>query len=144
MPGPTDKGSRKPAAAMSQPIPAGEASAHDDANDEIERIQAKARLQAQQDARANKVAAMLEATHFIYEYSGSWSDPWDWFFDGERQMSVSEYYPALKVAVDKFPYIGDHEKRLIALKKKLLKAHGIKYGYLDGTNLSTLMDQLEG
>jgi len=89
-------------------------------------------------ARSNKVALFLQASYYITDQAFAFL-----VFKGER-LTVSEYYPEIKVAVDKFYEETEYDKDICTEKKKLFKKHGIRYAFLKpGKSLSDLEKDLE-
>ena len=64
----------------------------------------------------------------------------------ECPMTVTQFFPNSKLAVDKFYSMKSYEdsKAEVALKKKLLNTHGIKYVYLNpARSLADMQEDLE-
>jgi hypothetical protein len=85
----------------------------------------QAAIDARKSVDSNKVASMLGGTWYITDHT------WPYFRSDDRQMSVTEFYPDLNIAIDKFFNFGPHEERLTKEKKRLLNANGIRYAYLE-------------
>jgi hypothetical protein len=66
---------------------------------------------------------MLKQKVFIQE----WTHPCLFQPEWNRQASVSEFYPEINLAVDKFYHKDDHEMRLAEFKKKALNEAGFLY-----------------
>jgi hypothetical protein len=88
-----------------------------------ERYGRQEELDRRNAVRTNKVAMLLSATHFVTDYAFPFLQ-----YQG-RQLSVSEYYPEYRTAIDKF-YDEDYDRGEVALKKAELNKHGYRYGYL--------------
>jgi len=118
----------KPAAAIGKPSSARPDDIESEAlQDMREEAVAQAAIDAKKAAHANKVADMLSATYFVTDYT------WPFLRSADRQMAVTEFYPELNVAVDKFYYFGAHEEGLVKDKKRLLNENGIKYVFLNAS-----------
>lgn len=116
---------KKPAAKMADArITAPNPLAQADDQETVERIQRQAELDSRNSVKMNKVAKTLDQSYYIQE----WTHPC-LLIDG-RQATVSEYYPEIKVAIDKFYHVGEWEKKITDFKKVALKEQGIKYAYL--------------
>lgn len=100
--------------------------------------------------KKDQIADIFGGSWFIQ----NWTDPILNVPEIGPQMSVTRFYPMEFVAVDIFTHIGDHEKRVIAAKRKAFKenlvSYGkekrhVKYGALEWSDpLANLMPQLEG
>jgi len=76
-------------------------------------------------AKMNKVAQMLsDTTHYITD----WTHPC--LNNKGEQLNVTEYFPEIKVAVDKFYSVDQCDPTVIAFKANALKKNGIRYGHL--------------
>lgn len=84
----------------------------------------QAELEARNTAKANKVASLLGGTYYIQEKT------WPFLTHQGRQLSVTEFYPELNVAIDKFYHVDEWELALTDAKKNALKLNGIKYAFL--------------
>lgn len=108
-----------------------------------ESSQEQEKLKRKRDREMGKVAAMLSATVMITD----WTFPF--LAVGNKQLSVSEWYPDLGFAVDKFFQFGEPEQRIVEFKQKAfegkeINGKSIKYGYLSPyMSLSDLAEQLE-
>jgi hypothetical protein len=123
----TMDGFKKPFATMAKP----KASSKEDlqeSNDDRELSRQRAEIEAKSIRNTNKVAALLTgAEYFITDFT------WPELGFNDTQYSVSEYYPELKIAIDKFYSLDDPELKFVGEKKKRLNKIGIKYAYLDPT-----------
>lgn len=90
---------------------------------EIER--ARKKVEVQELGRADKVAKKV-GSYYITNASFSFLRTQDGF-----TMSVGQYYPEIKVALDKFYLWNEREIKEAALKEKLFKDSGIEYIYLN-------------
>ncbi len=105
----------------------------------MENASRKYELDARNQAKANKVAALLGGTYYVQE------ETWPFLVWQGRQWSVSEFYPESKIAIDKFYRMEELDQQLVAFKKKTLKEHGIRYAYLTpDKSLADLEADLEG
>jgi len=88
-------------------------------------------------AKSNKVAKMLTADFYITDKTFpflTWNG---------TQLSVTEYYPNEKIAIDKFFFSQKFDMREIEFKKKKFDENGIKYGFLTPEKkLSDLAEEL--
>ena len=89
-----------------------------------EKAARQADLDGRNDAKSNKVASLLGGTYYIQEKT------WPFLTHQGRQLSVSEFYPELNVAIDKFYHMDEWELALVESKKVTLKSNGIKYAFL--------------
>ena len=120
MAGQTTKPAAKLVVQGSKPMSAADA-------EELQEAQERVRRQDDIDRRnavkMNKVATLLSATHFVTDYAFPFLQ-----YQG-RQLSVSEYYPEYRTAIDKF-YHEDYDRGEVAFKKAEFNKHGYRYGYL--------------
>lgn len=92
--------------------------------EETERIMRREELDRRNVDKGNRVAQLLAATYYILDKT------FPFLTFKNRQLSVTEYYPLQKIAVDKF-YFGDPiNEQEIEFKRTQFKANGIKYSYL--------------
>lgn len=104
---------------------AGQASITEQTQEESEKRAAAARLERSKITNTNKVARMLTGVTYMIE---NHSFPF-LVFKGNPLM-VSEYYPELRIAVDKFMEYSDSDKMVVAFKRQQFKKNKIKYGHL--------------
>lgn len=84
-------------------------------------------LKAKRDKEMGKVAAMLGAAVMITDKT------FPFLTMNGRQLSVSEWYPGLSIAVDKF-FVWEKEKESeVEFKAKLFAQNKIRYGFLSPT-----------
>jgi hypothetical protein len=128
-----------PAAAMSRPRRRAQSSAQaEDAREDAELAAADAKSAQRRQSNEDKVAKLLGATYFVTDYA------WPFLRYMGGALTVSRFYPEIKVAIDTFERITDHEKKMIEMKRTELNAHGIKYAWLDWTKqTSDIVPELE-
>ncbi len=124
----------RPKAQMVPPKAAAPPDQYAQADDQetLERIRRQNELDQRDVAKANKVARILDQKYYITD----WTHPC--LFLNGVQTSVTEYYPEIKVAIDKFYHVGAWEQKITDMKKALLKKEGIRYAFL--TPEKTLAD----
>lgn len=129
-----------PASAMSRPKrrPAPSSAQAEDAREEAELATAQAKTAERKQSNEDKIAKLLGATYYVTEYA------WPFLRYGGGALTVSRFYPEIKVAIDTFERVTDHEKKMIEMKRTALNEHGIKYAWLDWTKqTSDLVPELE-
>jgi hypothetical protein len=94
--------------------------------DEAERVAQMKKLEARKLQREDKVAKAVGAKYYITNASFPFL-----LTVGGFTMSVSQYYPDLKLAVDKFYEWNAQEIKEAAIKEKLFEGSGIRYVYLN-------------
>ncbi len=110
----------------------------EDAREDAELATAQAKTAERKQSNEDKIAKLLGATYYITDFA------WPFLRWGGGALPVSRFYPEIKVAIDTFERVTDHEKKLIDIKRKELNAHGIKYAWLDWTKqTSDLVPELE-
>lgn len=99
----------------------------------------KEELDRRNQARTNKVAALIEGRVYVTDKT------WPFLVWQGRQLSVSEFYLEKNVAIDKFYHVGEWELAIVEFKKKVLAENGIRYAYLTPErSLADLEADLEG
>jgi len=128
-----------PAAAMSKKKKIEASSLQAEAQQEAAEVAADtAKIEAKKKSNEDKIAQLLGAQYFITDHA------WPFLRSGAGALTVSRFYPEINVAIDTFSHVGDHELRLIEIKKKALNEHGIKYAWLDWTKQSAdIVPELE-
>jgi len=98
--------------------------------EELEAAQKRAEDQARIDSikqvRRNKFAEMIDQKIYITE----WTHPCLFNKESNRQMTVSEFYPKLNLALDKFFHFDEWELSLTNIKRESLNKAGFKYVFL--------------
>jgi hypothetical protein len=98
----------------------------------------KEELDRRNSIRSNRVAQFLQASYCITDQAFAFL-----IFKGER-LTVSEFYPEIMVAVDKFYDDSEFDQEVCDAKKKLFKKHRIRYAFLKpGKRLADLETDLE-
>lgn len=92
--------------------------------EETDRQMRREELNRRDIVRGNKVAKMLSASYYITDKT------FPFLAYKGRQLSVSEYYPSEKVAVDKFYFAERIDQKEIEFKRKVFEENGLKYGFL--------------
>ena len=109
-------------------------------HEQQKRADDQARIEAIKQKQRSKLAEMLKQKIFIRE----WTHPCLLIPGIVQQLSVSEFYPDLKLAVDKFMVYDDHEIKLTEHKKKRLNEWGFKYVVLTpDKDLSDILPEIE-
>ena len=93
--------------------------------EEMERRKAAEQLEKRRITNINKVAKMLGDVKYVIE-----NHSFAFLVFKGTPLSVSEYYPEIKVAVDKFHDMADFDKAVVEFKRKLFEKHKIRYGHL--------------
>ncbi len=119
-------GTQKPAAAEAKGRAPIDKETLSDIQTDQELAQQKAKIEARRKRTFSKVATLLGQEEYIY----NWTHPCLFMDARGTQTEVSEFYPKLNVAIDKFYHVDDHERALTDFKREALKAVGIKYAYL--------------
>jgi hypothetical protein len=102
-----------------------------------ERQNAEAKAAARKQKQLGKVAQFLNAKVMVTDRT------FPFLTFKTVQLSVSEWYPQLNVAVDKFFQMEDVRHDEIAFKQAQFRANGIQYAYLTPEmDLVDLADQL--
>lgn len=118
----------------SRPLPAED---QEQIQEETDRQMRREELRRRDIVKGNKVAQMLSATYFITDKTFPFLT-----YKG-RQLSVSEYYPDEKIAVDKFYFSEKIDPKEIEFKREMFKENGFKYGFLSpDKKLADLADEL--
>jgi hypothetical protein len=115
MAGSSDKAS-KPAAALVEP---------DKLTPDQEVEHRRNELEARNVFKQNKVAQVLSECRYYIE-----GQSFPFLIYRGTPMSVSEYYPEKKIAIDKFYHVDEWEKAITDFKLKVFKENGIKYAFL--------------
>lgn len=132
-------GTHRPAAAVGRNNRPIDKEQMDDLKNEQELARQKAKIAARRERRFSRVAQLLDQQSYIT----SWTHPCLFMPERNVQTEVSEYFPAIKVAIDKFYHMGDLEQSLCDFKKKALAKEGIKYAFLTPQiNLADIADDL--
>lgn len=126
-----------------EPKPADEAPTSQDAGQDAAYLAQKARDEAailienQKREQHDQIGTLLGSNFFIENKGFSWLRMFN------APMTVSRFYPMLNTAVDIFKGIGPNEETEIAVKRKLFKAQGLRYGALSyAMDLSELIAQV--
>jgi hypothetical protein len=98
----------------------------------------RAELDRRNAARSNKVAQFLKANYYITDKAFPWL-----VYKGER-LSVTEYYPEIRVAIDKYYEEADFKPEVCNAKRLIFHKHKIHYAFLKpGKQLVEIEKELE-
>lgn len=132
------KGLEKPFATLSKSRAVTPQEQRDNA-EEAELLTRRQELENRNQRNQNRVAALLSKASF---WVTNWTHPC-LFIDG-YQTSITEYYPDIKLALDKFYDMRDFSQKLCDRKKERLAKFDIQYVYLTPEKkLSDLSSELK-
>jgi hypothetical protein len=116
----------RPISIMKSPVPIDQRPEQVEASKELtEEQQRRTELDRRNVVKGNRVAQLLGSVKYYVT-----NQRFPFLVQNGMPLSVTEYYPDLKVAVDKFMNFSDWTQAETDYKSQIFKKHGIKYAFL--------------